>query len=95
MTTKYKIKIDLIELTKIWEFVPKRSTKTNCIIDNCSENCWSDEARWELRNDFCPEVRTHCIHIIICFPQENRSFIRENQNNILNGIKTHCHSDEE
>ena len=85
----------MIELTKVWEFVPKDSTKTDCIIHNCSENCRSNETRRKLRNDFSPEISADSIHIIVRFSQKYRSFIRENQYDILNGIEAHGHCNEE
>jgi len=70
-------------------------TQTNCKVDNATEDHWSKNTDRQFCYDFTEEVSTHRIHVVVHFSQEDRSFIREDQNDVLNSVEGNCHSHEE
>ena len=82
-------------LTKQWELIWLSCIETNQEVNDAAKNCWSHYARRQFRKYFGPKVWAHCIHVVVCFSQENRSFIWKYEDNCLNGIETHGHYDKE
>jgi hypothetical protein len=76
-------------LTEKWELVPKHCVESNQeVIDRPKDNR-SQKARWQFGEDFGPEVGTHRVHVVVRFSQENRSLVREDEDDILDSVETH------
>lgn len=71
------------------------NTQTNGKVDDATEDDWSKDTNRKFCYDFTKEVGTHRIHVVVYFSQEDRSFVREDQNNVLDGVESDCHSHEE
>lgn len=67
----------------------------HCEVDNCTEDTGGQKSEWQLRDDLGPEVGAHIVHIVVHFAKENRSLVREDQNNILNSVERYVHCHEE
>jgi len=67
----------------------------NCEVDDTSENGWGHDGEWELRDNLCPEVWRHLVHVIVYFPEEDRSLVWEDEDNILDSVESDVHRDEE
>ena len=86
-----RIKIATIKLekkvTKEREGVPENSTKSNSEVNDSSKYNRSQDTSWDLRNNFSKEIGTDTVHVIVDFSKENRSFIREYKNDVLNRVE--------
>lgn len=69
--------------------------KANREIGDTAEQHWDDNTCRDLRDDFTKEVSRHRVHVIIDLSQENRPFIWEDKDNVLNGVEGDSHSHEE
>ena len=82
-------------LTEKRELVPVDGAEADGVIHDGAEDDWGQQARWELGEDLCPEIGADSVHIVVCFSQENWSLVWEDQNDVLDGVEAHRHSDEE
>ena len=82
-------------LTEGREFIPEYCAESNQVVTDWAEDCWGQDRRRELRINLGPEVRAHGIHVVVGFSQEHRSFVWENQDDVLNSVEWHAHGDEE
>ncbi len=71
------------------------SAQPNGKIDNATEDCWSKNTHREFCYDLSEEVGANWVHIVIHFSQEDRSFVREDKNNVLDGIERNSHGNKE
>ena len=64
-------------------------------INDAAEDYWCQNAHWQLCDDFAEEVGAHGIHIVVDFSQEDRPLVWEDQNDVLDGVESNSHGDEE
>jgi len=64
-------------------------------VNNATEDSRGHDGEGQLRDNLGPEVRSAVVHVVVHFTQENRSFVRENQDDVLNSVHRDVHSDEE
>ena len=67
----------------------------NRIIDDATEDSGCHNTERQLGDDLGPEVRRRLIHIIVDFAKEYRPLIREDKDDILDGVEGDVHGDEE
>lgn len=70
-------------------------TQTNGKVDDAPKDHWSKNTDRQFCYDFTEEVSAHRIHVVVNFSQEDRPFIREDQNDVLNSVEGNCHCHEE
>ena len=68
---------------------------TNSEVNDATEDNWSHDREGKFGDDFSPEVRAGLVHIVVDFSEENGSFVRENQDDILDSVEGDVHGDEE
>ena len=85
----------IVGLTKYREFISVDCVQADWEVDNTTVNYWRQDRRWQFCNNFSKEVCTNWIHIVVYLSQEDRSFIWENQDNILDRVKGDSHGHEE
>jgi len=64
-------------------------------VGNATEDRGHRNTERQLRRNLGPEVGTHLVHVVVHFSQEDRTFVRENQDNVLNSIHGNVHRHEE
>lgn len=70
-------------------------THTDSKVDDRAEQARCEDREWKLRHNLSPEVRGAAVHIVVHFTQEHRSFVREDKDNVLDGVEGDVHADEE
>jgi len=78
------------------EEVARSVVQTHREVSNATEHRGHRDTERQFRRNLGPEVGTHLVHVVVHFSQENRTFVWENQNNILNSIhgNVHCHKEQ-
>lgn len=69
--------------------------KTNGEVSDGTEDHRQENAVRKLREDLSPEVRCHIVHVVVYLSQENGTFLREDQDNILDSNEKGVHGHEE
>jgi hypothetical protein len=85
----------MIDLTENSKLIHIDSAQSNSVVNNATKDPWSDEGSWKLCQDFGEEVRTHTVHVVVDLSEKDRSFIREDEDDVLDGVEGHSHGDEE
>lgn len=65
------------------------------VVDDAAVDHWSHDREWKLRDNLGPEVRTDIVHIVVNFSEEYRSFVWENQDDVLDGVEGNVHRHKE
>jgi len=63
------------------------SAESNSEIDNASEYSGDQDTGREIRDDLSEEVSTDRVHVVVDFSEEDRSFIREDKDDILDRVE--------
>jgi hypothetical protein len=82
-------------LTKHEELPDVNSAETNSKVDNAAEHSWDDESHGEFTDYSGTEEGTHFVHVVGDFSEEDRAFIREHEDDVLDGVEGDSQSDEE
>jgi len=69
--------------------------KANREVSNGTEDHWQADAVRKLREDLSPEIGSDIVHVVVNFSKEDRTLLREDQNNILDSNEKGIHSHEE
>jgi len=67
----------------------------NSEVNDATEDNRGHDGEGEFGDDFSPEVRAGLVHIVVDFTEEYGSFVRENQDDILDSVEGDVHGDEE
>lgn len=73
----------------------KGCIETNREVSDRTEDHRQKDAVRKFREDLSPEIGGNIVHIVVNFSQENGSFFRENQNDVLDSDEKSVHSHEE
>jgi hypothetical protein len=82
-------------LTEKREFPCVHSTQTNREVYNRTKDNWGDNCSGDFSNDLSEEISRHRVHVVVHFSEENRALVGENQNDVLDRVKSDCHGHEE
>ena len=69
--------------------------KTYREVRNATEQHRNDDAGRNFRNNFSKEVGCDWVHIVVDFSQEHRSFVGENEDDVLDCVEGNGHGHEE
>ncbi len=95
MNTRERNKENGRVLTKHEELPDINSAETNSEVDDAAEHCGDDESHGEFTDDSGTEEGTHFVHVVGDFPEEDRTLIREHEDDVLDGVEGDGQSDEE
>jgi hypothetical protein len=82
-------------LTEESKLIHEHCAQTDSVIGDATEQNWSNKTSRELGDNLGEEIGTDIIHVVVDFSQKYRALIREDQNDVLNGVEGDGHGNEE
>jgi len=64
-------------------------------VNDGAEEARSKDGERQFRDDLGPEVRRATVHVVVDFTEEDRPFVREDEDDVLDGVEGDVHADKE